>query len=159
MMQFSLSDLEDRRCSRQVPISPEPWLQLSDLRETAENICVEASAEGIVQCANFNSPGQIVISGSVAGVQKGMELAKAAKARLVSQLTVSGAFHSPLMQSAKDQLGLKLNSFNFYDTKFPVYANATAKPQKEKDEIKNNLFLQVTCVVGRYHKEHDSRWI
>ncbi len=116
-------------------------------RETLENICAEASAEGIVQCANFNSPGQIVISGSVAGVLKGMELAKAAKARLISQLTVSGAFHSPLMQSAKDQLKLKLDSVNFYDAKFPVYANVTGKPEKEKEEIKQNLFLQVTAPV------------
>ncbi len=116
-------------------------------RETLENICAEASAEGIVQCANFNSPGQIVISGSVAGVLRGMELAKAAKARLVSQLVVSGAFHSPLMQSAKDQLKLKLDSVNFYDAKFPVYANVTGKPEKEKEEIKQNLFLQVTAPV------------
>lgn len=116
-------------------------------RETLENICKEASAEGIVQCANFNSPGQIVISGSVSGVLKGMELAKAAKARLVSQLTVSGAFHSPLMQSAKDQLKLKLDSVNFYDAKFPVYANVTGKPEKDKEEIKQNLFLQVTAPV------------
>jgi len=116
-------------------------------RETLENICKEASAEGIVQCANFNSPGQIVISGSVSGVLKGMELAKAAKARLVSQLTVSGAFHSPLMQSAKDQLRLKLDSVNFYDAKFPVYANVTGKPEKDKEEIKQNLFLQVTASV------------
>jgi [acyl-carrier-protein] S-malonyltransferase len=116
-------------------------------RETLENICKEASAEGIVQCANFNSPGQIVISGSVSGVLKGMELAKAAKARLVSQLTVSGAFHSPLMQSAKDQLQLKLDSVNFYDAKFPVYANVTGKPEKDKEEIKQNLFLQVTAPV------------
>lgn len=116
-------------------------------RETLENICAEASAEGIVQCANFNSPGQIVISGSVAGVLKAMELAKAAKARLISQLTVSGAFHSPLMQSAKDQLKLKLDSVNFYDVKFPVYANVTGKPEKEKEEIKQNLFLQVTAPV------------
>lgn len=116
-------------------------------RETLESICAEASAEGIVQCANFNSPGQIVISGSVAGVLKGMELAKSAKARLVSQLTVSGAFHSPLMQSAKDQLKLKLDSVNFYNAKFPVYANVTGKPEKDKEEIKNNLFLQVTAPV------------
>jgi [acyl-carrier-protein] S-malonyltransferase len=116
-------------------------------RETLENICKEASAEGIVQCANFNSPGQIVISGCVSGVLKGMELAKAAKARLVSQLTVSGAFHSPLMQSAKDQLKLKLDSVNFYDAKFPVYANVTGKPEKDKEEIKQNLFLQVTAPV------------
>lgn len=116
-------------------------------RPTLEGICGEASAEGIVQCANFNSPGQIVLSGSVEGVLKAMELAKAAKARLVTQLQVSGAFHSPLMQSAKDKLSLKLDTFNFYDIKKPVYANATAKAETSKEEIKENLFLQVTAPV------------
>ncbi|GAB1347956.1 ACP S-malonyltransferase [Ignavibacteriales bacterium] len=116
-------------------------------RPVLEEICLEASKTGIVQCANFNSPGQIVISGSVEGVLKGMELAKGAKARLVTQLPVSGAFHSPLMQSAKDQLGVKLESVPFYDAKYPVYANVTAKPTTDKDEIKNNLFRQVTAPV------------
>ena len=72
--------------------------------EKVVNICKEASAEGIVQCANFNSPGQIVISGSLPGVKKAMELCKANGAKLVKELIVSGAFHSPLMQSAKDTL-------------------------------------------------------
>ncbi len=72
--------------------------------EKVENICKEASSEGIVQCANFNSPGQIVISGSIPGVKKAMELCKANGAKLVKELVVSGAFHSPLMQSAKDTL-------------------------------------------------------
>ncbi len=116
-------------------------------RPTLEGICEEASAEGIVQCANFNSPGQIVLSGSVEGVLKAMELAKAAKARLVTQLQVSGAFHSPLMQSAKDKLSLKLDTFNFYNIKKPVYTNATAKAETSKEEIKENLFLQVTAPV------------
>ena len=116
-------------------------------RPTLEGICEEASAEGVVQCANFNSPGQIVLSGSVDGVLKAMELAKAAKARLVTQLQVSGAFHSPLMQSAKDKLSLKLDTFNFYDIKKPVYANVTAKAETSKEEIKENLFLQVTAPV------------
>ncbi len=116
-------------------------------RPTLEAICEEASAEGIVQCANFNSPGQIVLSGSVEGVLKAMELAKAAKARLVSQLQVSGAFHSPLMQSAKDKLQMKLDTFHFYDIKKPVYANVTAKAETSKEEIKENLFLQVTAPV------------
>jgi [acyl-carrier-protein] S-malonyltransferase len=116
-------------------------------REVLENICAEASAEGIVQCANFNSPGQIVISGSLPGVLKAMELARVAKARLVSQLQVSGAFHSPLMQSAKNILGEKLDLVNFYDAKYPVYANVTGKPVLDKDETKKNLFLQVTSPV------------
>lgn len=73
-------------------------------RSVVYDICKEASEEGVVQPANFNSPGQIVISGSIDGVTKAMELAKAAKARLVTMLPVSGAFHSPLMLSAQEKL-------------------------------------------------------
>jgi len=115
--------------------------------ETVEECCKEASAEGIVQCANFNSPGQIVISGSVAGVRKAMELCKAKGAKLVKELVVSGAFHSPLMQSAKDKLKTALDTANIYDAKFPVYANVTASPVCLKDDIKNLLFEQVTSPV------------
>jgi [acyl-carrier-protein] S-malonyltransferase len=112
-----------------------------------EECCSEASPVGIVQCANFNSPGQIVISGSIDGVRKAMELCKSKGAKLVKELVVSGAFHSPLMQSAKERLGEKLKTANFYDAKFPVYANVTAKPVIAKDEIKNLLFEQVTAPV------------
>lgn len=112
-----------------------------------ENICAEASVEGIVQCANFNSPGQIVISGSVEGVRKAMQIAKANGAKLVKELVVSGAFHSPLMQSAKDSLYLELEISNIYDAKFPVYANVSALPVQKKDEIKKLLFEQVTSPV------------
>jgi [acyl-carrier-protein] S-malonyltransferase len=115
--------------------------------ETVEEACKEASAEGIVQCANFNSPGQIVISGSIPGVRKGMEICKAKGAKLVKELVVSGAFHSPLMQPAKDKLKTALEQSNFYDARFPVYANVTAKPVTKKDEIKDLLFEQVTSPV------------
>lgn len=110
-------------------------------------ICKEASFVGIVQCANFNSPGQIVISGSIDGVRKAMELCKANGAKLVKELVVSGAFHSPLMQSAKDTLLAVLVFTPFYDARFPVYANVTAKPVIKKDEIKNLLHEQVTSPV------------
>jgi [acyl-carrier-protein] S-malonyltransferase len=115
--------------------------------EIVEECCKEASSEGIVQCANFNSPGQIVISGSVTGVRKCMELCKAKGAKLVKELVVSGAFHSPLMQSAKDKLKTALDAANIYDAKFPVYANVTASPVTLKDDIKNLLFEQVTSPV------------
>lgn len=111
------------------------------------DICMEASVVGIVQCANFNSPGQIVISGSIDGVRKAMELCKANGAKLVKELVVSGAFHSPLMQSAKDALLDDLVFTPFYDARFPVYANVTAKPVIKKDEIKNLLHEQVTSPV------------
>lgn len=112
-----------------------------------ENFCLEASADGIVQCANYNSPGQIVISGSVNGVRKAMELCKSGGAKMVKELVVSGAFHSPLMQSAKDSLLETLNSTNIYDSRFPVYANVTAKPVTNKEDIKDLLHKQVTAPV------------
>jgi [acyl-carrier-protein] S-malonyltransferase len=108
---------------------------------------VEASSAGIVQSANFNSPGQIVISGSVDGVKKGMEICKTKGAKLVKELVVSGAFHSPLMQSAKDLLKSALENTPVYDARFPVYANVSAKPVTNKDEIQNLLIEQVTSPV------------
>lgn len=115
--------------------------------DTVEELCKEASVEGIVQCANFNSPGQIVISGSIPGVRKAMELCKSNGAKMTKELVVSGAFHSPLMQSAKDTLLDVLVLTPFYDARFPVYANVSAKAVTKKDEIKNLLHQQVTAPV------------
>jgi [acyl-carrier-protein] S-malonyltransferase len=112
-----------------------------------EELCNQASVEGIVQCANFNSPGQIVISGSVNGVRKAMELCKAGGAKMVKELVVSGAFHSPLMQNAKDSLLEALDAAPIYDSRVPVYANVTAKPVLKKEEIKDLLHQQVTAPV------------
>jgi [acyl-carrier-protein] S-malonyltransferase len=112
-----------------------------------EEICSEASSVGIVQCANFNSPGQIVISGSVEGVHKAMDMCKAGGAKLVKELVVSGAFHSPLMQSAKEKLSSQLEEVKIENAKIPVYANVTAKPVIESDGIKNLLNEQVTAPV------------
>ncbi len=115
--------------------------------QTVNECCKEASAVGIVQAANLNSPGQIVISGSVDGVKKAMEICKAKGAKLVKELVVSGAFHSPLMLSAKEKLKNNLDETNIYDARFPVYANVTAKPVTKKEEVKNLLFEQVTSPV------------
>jgi len=115
--------------------------------DKVEYLCKEASAMGIVQCANFNSPGQIVISGSIPGVRRAMELCKSNGAKLVKELVVSGAFHSPLMQSAKDALIDALVFTPFYNARFPVYANVIARPITKKDEIKNLLHEQVTSPV------------
>jgi [acyl-carrier-protein] S-malonyltransferase len=112
-----------------------------------QELCAIASDAGIVECANFNSPGQVVISGSVSGVRKGMELCKNGGARMVKELVVSGAFHSPLMSAAKDNLSNALKDANIFDARFPVYANVTAKPATSKEEIKNLLFDQVTSPV------------
>ena len=116
-------------------------------KEFVSESCSLASTEGIVQPANYNSADQIVISGSVNGVRKAMELCKTKGAKLVKELVVSGAFHSPLMQTAKDKLKEELDKTPFYDARFPVYANVTAKPVIQKEEIKNLLFEQVTAPV------------
>ena len=115
--------------------------------EIVDALCKEASVAGIVQSANFNSPGQVVISGSVDGVRKAMELCKSNGAKLVKELVVSGAFHSPLMESAKKKLSSALDDTNFYESKFPVYTNVTALPSSSKEETKKMLYDQVTSPV------------
>jgi [acyl-carrier-protein] S-malonyltransferase len=112
-----------------------------------DQLCGIASADGIVQCANFNSPGQIVISGSVSGVQRAMALAKAGGARLVKELVVSGAFHSPLMQSAREGLRSALATSEICDARIPVYANVTAAPVRSASEIRRLLEEQLTSPV------------
>ncbi len=112
-----------------------------------EDICRDAAAAGIVQCANFNSPGQIVISGSVAGVRKGMELAKGRGAKLVKELVVSGAFHSPLMQGAGEGLRTALSKASIRAARIPVYANVTARPVQNPEEIRTLLAAQLTSAV------------
>lgn len=109
--------------------------------------CKEASAAGIVQPANFNSPGQIVISGSIDGVRKGMEIAKSKGAKIVKELVVSGAFHSPLMQSAVQPLAEKLSGAEFSEPSIPVVPNVTARPTADKDELKKLLVDQVMSPV------------
>lgn len=117
------------------------------LPEAVEGICRQASSAGVVQPANFNSPGQIVISGSVEGVRRGMELAKAAGAKLVKELIVSGAFHSPLMASARDGLKKKLDATTIVDASIPVFANVTAEPVTKAEDIRDVLFRQLTSPV------------
>lgn len=112
-----------------------------------EEVCQTASNSGIVQCANFNSPGQVVISGSVNGVHEAMKIAKAKAAKLVKELAVSGAFHSPLMQSAREKLNVKLNETKIINARIPVYTNVNATPVVEAGEIKKMLLDQLTSPV------------
>ena len=114
---------------------------------TVGEVCCEAWPAGIVQAANFNSPGQIVISGAVAGVRKAMELAKARGAKMVKELPVSGAFHSPLMEAARTGLKAALDKTMIRDASIPVYANVTAKPVQKAEEIRELLYQQLTSPV------------
>jgi [acyl-carrier-protein] S-malonyltransferase len=110
-------------------------------------VCLDASAEGIVQTANFNSPGQAVVSGSLSGVQKAMELAKARGAKMVKALPVSGAFHSPLMESARRGLKIALDRIEIRDATVPVYANVTAQPVRFAEDIRHLLVRQLVSPV------------
>lgn len=112
-----------------------------------DETCRAASEAGIVQAANFNSPGQTVISGSVAGVRRAMELARQRGAKLVKELPVSGAFHSPLMESAKSGLREALERTAIQDASIPVYANVSARPVRKAEEIRRLLNEQLTSPV------------
>lgn len=110
-------------------------------------ICAEASTTGVAQPANFNSPGQVVISGSISGVRKAMELAKSNGAKIVKELPVSGAFHSQLMESAQIGLRSALDKAEISDASVPIYSNVTARPMRNADEIREMLFRQLTSPV------------
>jgi [acyl-carrier-protein] S-malonyltransferase len=112
-----------------------------------EAVCQEASSVGVVVPANFNSPGQIAISGSVAGVQQAMTLAKAHGAKLAKQLAVGGAFHSPLMAGAREGLRESLQKAHFRQAACPIYLNVTAKRTKDANELRQRLDEQLTSPV------------
>jgi len=111
--------------------------------KTAKTICESARKAGIIQPANYNAPGQIVLSGSVEGVHQAMKIAKDHGVRRVVELNVSGAFHSPLMAGALNGLVEQIYNTLFQKAKLPVVANVTAKPSREPDEIKQNLERQL----------------
>jgi len=112
-----------------------------------EQLCADASAEGIVQPANFNSPGQIVISGDVEAVTRAVELAPERGARRALPLPVSGAFHSPLMEFAAEGLSEGLAALTIERPRCPVYLNVTAAPTQDPDEIRQRLVDQLTAPV------------
>jgi [acyl-carrier-protein] S-malonyltransferase len=112
-----------------------------------EDLCREASQAGIVRPANFNSPGQVVISGSTDGVRRAIELARAQGAKMAKELVVSGAFHSPLMESAREGLREGLARTEIRDASIPVYANVTAEPVVRAAEIRELLCQQLTSPV------------
>lgn len=111
--------------------------------ETVEGICTQASTAGVVQAANFNSPGQIVISGSTEGVRKAMDIARQQGAKMVKELVVSGAFHSPLMESARNGLKGALDEADIRDAEIPIYTNVTAEPVTRAIEIRELLYQQL----------------
>ena len=116
--------------------------------EKIEEICAGISKEGnIVVPANYNNPGQLVISGNIEAVNEACEALKAAGAKRALPLPVGGAFHSPLMQPAKDELQAAIESTQFQTPKCPVYQNVDAKAHTNPEEIKQNLIAQLTAPV------------
>ena len=113
--------------------------------EKVEEVC--ESIDGIVVAANYNCPGQLVISGEVEAVNAACEKLKEAGAKRALPLPVSGAFHSPLMQPAKDELQAAIEATEFAAPKCPVYQNVDAQPHTDPAEIKANLIAQLTSSV------------
>lgn len=121
---------------------------LGDLQQPIEAVCEAAAREaGLVVPANYNAPGQIVISGEVAGVERAMALAKEAGAKRAMRLNVSGAFHSPLMRSAESGLTEILAATEMRDPRFPVYANVDAQPVTGAMTARERLVRQLTSPV------------
>ena len=115
---------------------------------TVEEICAKINAEGdICVAANYNCPGQIVISGTIEGINKACEQMKAAGAKRALPLKVGGAFHSPIMNPAKVELEAAIKATEFHTPKCPVYQNVDAKPHTNQEEIKANLMAQLTASV------------
>lgn len=118
-------------------------LALSD--ETVENLCAEV--EDVVAPANYNCPGQVVISGTIEGIEKACEKMLAAGAKRALKLKVGGAFHSPLMQPAQEELAEAIAAAEFSTPRCPVYQNVDGKPHTDPKEIKENLIKQLTAPV------------
>ena len=111
--------------------------------ETVMNLCQSYEGNGVVVPANFNSPGQVVISGNIDAVEWIIKSSKDAGARMAVELNVSGAFHSPLMSPARENLAEMINSLEISDTVYPVFTNVDAKPVTKDIDIKSSLIRQL----------------
>jgi len=114
--------------------------------EKVDEICQQVAGH-VVVAANFNCPGQVVISGTIEGVDTACEKLKEAGAKRAIRLQVGGAFHSPLMQPASDELREAILSTEFFRPTCPIYQNVNAYPQCDPEQIRQNLLLQLTTPV------------
>lgn len=135
-----------QKACEQNPSTMAAILNLDD--KVIETICAEITQSGeIVVAANYNSPGQLVISGTINGINIACEKLKAAGAKRALVLPVGGAFHSPLMEPARIELEAAINSTKFNQPICPVYQNVTAKAVSNPSEIQTNLIAQLTAPV------------
>lgn len=132
-----------QKCCEAQPGAMAAILALED--EVVEQICDQT--EGVVVAANYNCPGQLVISGASESVDAACEKLKAAGARRALRLPVGGAFHSPLMEAAREELEQAIAEVEFHTPKCPIYQNVDAKPQSDPEQIKQNLIAQLTSPV------------
>lgn len=147
---FKLVSIRARAMQRACELNPSTMaavLALAD--DKVEEICAKVQAESgeVVVPANFNCPGQLVISGSKKGIDLACEQLKAAGAKRALVLPVGGAFHSPLMLPAKEELAAAIESTTFHTPGCPVYQNVVAAAVTHPDEIKKNLIDQLTGAV------------
>ena len=116
--------------------------------EKVEEICASINREGyVVIPANYNNPGQLVISGNIEAINEACAKLKEAGAKRALPLKVGGAFHSPLMQPAKDELQAAIEQTEFHEPMCPIYQNVDGRPHTQPEEIKQNLIAQLTSPV------------
>ncbi len=115
--------------------------------EKVYELCDSVKEFGVIQPANFNSPGQIALSGDIEAVKKAIDKAKELGAKRAVELVVSGAFHSPLMEAAQEGLKAVLEETQINDAAIPIYSNVEAKPVQDKDNIRDLLYRQLTSPV------------
>ncbi len=132
-----------QKCCEKVPGTMAAIIGLTN--EQIEEIC--ASVEGKVVAANYNSEGQVVISGEASAVEEACQKAKDAGAKRALPLAVSGAFHSPLMEPAREELAKAISATPFHTPECPVYQNVSAKAETDPEVIKSNLLSQLTSPV------------
>lgn len=130
-------------CCEKVPGAMAAIINLPD--ETIEQVCSEV--EGVVVPVNYNSPGQVVISGEEGAVKEACKKLKEAGAKRALQLPVGGAYHSPLMEPARVELAAAIEKAEFHTPRCPIYQNVDAKPYTDPVQIKSNLLEQLTSPV------------
>ena len=133
-----------QKACEQQPSTMAAVLGLKD--EMVMDVCQRIN-DHVVVAANFNCPGQVVISGSTEGVREACSQLKAAGAKRAIPLTVGGAFHSPLMQPAAEELKNAILATEFHTPVCPIYQNVNAYPQTDPEQIRQNLMLQLTAPV------------
>lgn len=134
------------RAGEQLPGTMLAVIGLAD--EIINDICQRLNGDGgIIVAANYNSPGQVVVSGSADFLRQHITTFKEAGARMVTELPVSGAFHSPLLESAKERLAEAIHATRFNNSRVDVYCNISAKPEKNADQLRNSLIEQLVSPV------------